>query len=357
PHLADEHLDCRGLAGAVAAQERVDGPLGDAQVEAVDDAASAVGLGEPPRTDRVRHRRTALSSPPVAGPPEALDLPRHQPQHLVRRVAQVDRLRQERVEQLAEAAVARGPGQVGPRPGDEQAQAGPAGEGAVALQLGVGPGVSVGVDRHLARQLADRRQALVRPELAAGDGLANLPDQLLVDRHAAGGVDVEPHAAPTNCTTTCNTVGTGCQGESAHFSRPDAPDPGSTIAPVVGSPGRGSPRRPSAAWGRPSPTLLTGPAPARRSAPTLPRCARPAGRRPTAALARRAPVSVRPAASPRAWPPSTLSPAPGGSRRRAGPAPPGRARAPRTRRRRAARSASRSRPLPGPPASAGAARA
>ncbi len=62
PHQAQQHLERRRFARAVASQQAVDRALRHAQVERVDDAAAAVVFGESLGDDRVGHR---ISSPPA----------------------------------------------------------------------------------------------------------------------------------------------------------------------------------------------------------------------------------------------------------------------------------------------------
>jgi hypothetical protein len=61
----------------------------------------------------------------------------------------------------------------------------------VALQVAVGAGHCIGVDRQLPGQLADAGDHLARFEHAAGDRKLDLPRDLFVNREAIAGVDFE----------------------------------------------------------------------------------------------------------------------------------------------------------------------
>ena len=70
---------------------------------------------------------------------------------------------------------------------------GPRDHESAAFQFEIGAGDGVGIDDQLPGQLADRGETVLGFQLAAGDGLANLASQLLIDGGAAGGVDVKFH--------------------------------------------------------------------------------------------------------------------------------------------------------------------
>ena len=130
----------------------------------------------------------------------------------VLREPQVHGLREEPVETLEQPPPPRIPGQLVLRLGDEHPAPGTIGEQALALELGVGPGDRVGIDHQIARKLAHRGQLLVRLQVAAGDRLAHLLHQLLVDRQPARTVDFILHGTTLiNCTNCLNTVSRRCQ--------------------------------------------------------------------------------------------------------------------------------------------------
>ena len=77
--------------------------------------------------------------------------------------------------------------------GDRQAGAADGGEHAVVLQLAVGPGHGVRVDRQFAGQFADGGHQFALLEHVAGDREFHLADDLVVDGQRIGEVDLEEH--------------------------------------------------------------------------------------------------------------------------------------------------------------------
>ena len=77
--------------------------------------------------------------------------------------------------------------------GDGEAGAADRFEHAVVLQLAIGAGDGVRIDRQLAGQLADAGDQLAGGEGAVGDGEFHLADDLVVDRKSVMGVDLQEH--------------------------------------------------------------------------------------------------------------------------------------------------------------------
>jgi len=84
--------------------------------------------------------------------------------------------------------------------GDGEARAAEGFEDAVVLELAVGAGDRVGVDGEVAGQLADAGNEVAGREGRVGDRELELADDLIVDREAVVGVDLEKHArSPWPC--------------------------------------------------------------------------------------------------------------------------------------------------------------
>src|SRR5262245_58951131 len=105
----------------------------------------------------------------------------------------MDGLGQKTVDEAGQPVFSGAAGEVGFWLGDEDAEAGAGVEDAIAFELGVDAGDGVGIDDELTGQITDAGEALVGLETPAGDGFADLGDELAVDGGAAGWFDAEFH--------------------------------------------------------------------------------------------------------------------------------------------------------------------
>src|SRR5258705_1269082 len=102
-------------------------------------------------------------------------------------------LAEERAGGLANASVAVGAGDFGEAGGNEGAAAVPGLDVALGLELVVGLLDGEGGDDELLAQLPVGGETVAGGEPAAGDGVADLPHDLAVDRELAAGVEAEVH--------------------------------------------------------------------------------------------------------------------------------------------------------------------
>jgi hypothetical protein len=107
--------------------------------------------------------------------------------------SEMDGFGEEAVDKGGEAAFAGLIGEFRLPRGNEYSQAGTGVEHSLAFELGVRAGDRVRVHHQVFRELADRRESIAGLDAAAGDGLANLLDELAVNGRSGGGIALKFH--------------------------------------------------------------------------------------------------------------------------------------------------------------------